>query len=81
MKSFGGFLVFAGILSFGLYFANYNLKILMWVDNWGESTGMVIRGGLILLGAVLYLMGSASQKRQAKEAETRREPKEGQEAE
>ena len=81
MKSFGGFLVFAGILSFGLYFANLNLKILVWIDSWGQSTGMVIRGGLVLMGAVLYLMGSASQKRQAKESETRREPKEEQETE
>lgn len=81
MKSFGGFLVFAGIASFVLHFANLNLRVLLWIDNWGNSTGMVIRGGVVLLGAVLYLMGSASQKRQEKEAQARREPKKEQEAE
>ena len=76
MKNFGGFLVLAGILSFVLYYANYKLRILMWVDNWGESTGMVIRGGLVLLGGVLYLMGGASQKRREKQIETHQEAKE-----
>lgn len=81
MKKFGGFLVLAGILSFVLYYANYNLRILMWVDNWGESTGMIIRGGLVLLGGVLYLMGGASQKRQEKQVETHQEAKEEEEQE
>ncbi|MDV6234155.1 hypothetical protein CH379_000725 [Leptospira ellisii] len=57
ISSFGAFMSFAGIVSSVLSFFNYNLKILMWVDNWGVSTGWAIRGGLIVGGVILYFLG------------------------
>ena len=58
MKSFGGFLVLLGILSIALYFIGWNVRLLMWVDNWGALVGWLIRGGVIVLGAILYFIGS-----------------------
>ncbi len=58
VASAGAFLAVAGIASIILNFINYNLKILMWIDNWGDTMGWVIRGGLVVGGGVLYLVGS-----------------------
>lgn len=52
----GAFVALAGILSVVLHFVGYNLKILMWIDAWGEAAGWGIRVGLIVLGGVLYLV-------------------------
>jgi hypothetical protein len=57
MRSFGGFLALAGVLSIALYFAHYNLRILMWIDRWGSGVGWGIRIGLVVLGAILLLAG------------------------
>ncbi|MBM9499327.1 hypothetical protein JWG44_03575 [Leptospira sp. 201903071] len=57
ISSFGAFLSFAGIVSGALSFFNYNLKILMWIDNWGVATGWAIRAGLVAVGVVLYFLG------------------------
>jgi len=60
MSKLGGYLALFGIVSIILSFFNYNLKILMWIDNWGATTGWIIRGGLIVLGAVLFFIGGNS---------------------
>ncbi|RHX82242.1 hypothetical protein DLM76_06385 [Leptospira yasudae] len=57
ISSFGAFLSFAGVASSALSFFNYNLKILMWIDNWGTATGWAIRAGLIVVGVILYFVG------------------------
>lgn len=51
----GGFLASAGALSIVLYFIDYNLSILIWIDVWGETVGWLIRGGITLLGAILWV--------------------------
>lgn len=58
IASLGGFIAVAGIASIILNFINYNLKMLMWIDHWGETMGWVIRGGLVVGGGILYLAGS-----------------------
>jgi hypothetical protein len=62
MKSLGGFLALAGVMSIVLNFIGYNLKILMWIDNWGVPAGWGIRVGLIVVGALVYLIGSKMEK-------------------
>ena len=62
MKSIGGFLALAGVLSIALHFIGWNLKILMWIDNWGTPAGWAIRIGLIVVGAIVYLIGSKMEK-------------------
>ena len=58
--SLGGLMAFAGIASAILSFMDYNLRLLMWVDMWGPTMGWVIRGGLVVGGVVLFIIGKAA---------------------
>lgn len=58
IASFGAFLTIAAIISAVLSLIGYNLRILMWVDMWGEALGWVIRGSLFVGGVALYLLFS-----------------------
>lgn len=62
MKSIGGFLALAGVLSIALHFIGWNLKILMWIDNWGSQVGWAIRIGLVVVGVIVYLVASKMEK-------------------
>ena len=57
MRTVGTYLMIAGIGSILLNLFGYEFKILMWIDNWGETVGWAIRGGAIVLGAVLFFVG------------------------
>ena len=51
----GGLLLAAmGIMSIVLSIFNYNIKLLAWVDLWGNAAGWVIRILLILVGGALF---------------------------
>ncbi|PJZ71132.1 hypothetical protein CH373_01020 [Leptospira perolatii] len=54
LSGVGGFICIAGLASSGLSLIDYNLKILMWIDNWGMTVGWIIRVGLIVGGAALF---------------------------
>ncbi len=70
MKSFGSLLLFFGIGSSVLYLIDYNLSLLMWIENWGETVAWGIRGGMIVVGAGLYFLSSpGEQEEDAAEAE------------
>ena len=56
LSSIGAVLALFGLASTVLYFLDFNLRLLMWIDNWGETTGWIIRIGLIILGAILYFL-------------------------
>lgn len=45
-----------GVVSSVLYLINYNLRILMWIDMWGQGVAWGIRGGLIVAGAALFFI-------------------------
>ncbi len=62
MKGIGGLLVIIGLASAGLYFANMELKYLMWMSNWGEGVAWAIRGGLVAAGLILWSIGRARAK-------------------
>lgn len=57
MKTIGTYLAIFGVASIILYFFDMQLKILMWIDEWGETTGWAIRIGLVVIGLVLFLVG------------------------
>lgn len=59
MKSFGSLLLFFGIGSIVLNFVGYEFTLLGWIDNWGETVGWAIRGGMIVLGGALYFLAPA----------------------
>ena len=69
VRSFAGFVAVAGLASIVLNLVGYNLKILMWIDLWGDAMGWVIRGGLLFGGAVAFFLlpsgESASQEQRA----------------
>jgi len=62
LRGIGSAMAIFGLLSAGLYFAKMNLRILMWIDSWGPTVGWGIRGGLIVLGAILFFVGKAGKK-------------------
>ncbi len=47
-------LVAMGILSAVLSIFNYNLRLLAWIDIWGNAIGWIIRILLILGGGALF---------------------------
>ena len=57
MKNLGGTLLFLGVGTVVLNFLGYEFAILSWIDNWGETVGWAIRGGLILAGGILFFLG------------------------
>ena len=70
MKSFGSLLLFFGIGSIVLNLVGYEFSLLMWIENWGETVGWAIRGGMIVVGAGLYfLLPSGEQEEDPVEAE------------
>lgn len=65
-RSFAGFLVFAGLMSIVLNLVGYNLRILMWIDLWGDVVGWLIRVALVVGGGVLFfVLPSEAAKQQA----------------
>ena len=51
----GGLLLGAlGIMSIVLSIFNYNIRLLAWIDIWGDNMGWVIRILLIMGGGALY---------------------------
>lgn len=56
IASLGGFMAVAALISGALSFVGYNLRILMWVDMWGPTTGWVIRGAVLVVGAILFFV-------------------------
>lgn len=54
----GVLLALYGLVSSVLYFFDYNLRILMWVDVWGPLVGWGLRIGFILGGGALAFAAS-----------------------
>jgi hypothetical protein len=53
----GGLLIGAmGIMSIVLSIFDYNVRLLAWVDLWGNTMGWVIRILLIVVGGALFFM-------------------------
>jgi hypothetical protein len=62
MKSLGFWLFVFGAGSFLLNQFDMEFKLLSWIDNWGPSTGVAIRVGLMVVGAALWLLGRKQEK-------------------
>ena len=57
MKELGLGLLIIGLISLALPFINPNIHyaFLKWIDQWGPAVAWAIRGGITLLGLVLWL--------------------------
>jgi len=67
MKQFGIYLAIFGAASFVLNMMHLEFRILSWIDSWGRTTGIAIRIGLIVLGAVVFFIGMKRDKAAASE--------------
>ena len=45
-----------GVMSIILSVFNYNIRLLAWIDMWGNTTGWIIRILLILGGGALFFL-------------------------
>ena len=58
MKSIGSFLFILGaVASIFHYFGRVPI-VLNWIDKWGETPAWVIKIGLMVMGAALYILGA-----------------------
>jgi len=59
LKSIGGLLFVLGVGSAVLNLIGFEFKLLMWIDNWGTTTGWGIRGAMAAAGGALWLLVKA----------------------
>ena len=53
----GGLIIGAmGIMSIVLSIFNYNIRLLAWIDMWGNTMGWIIRILLIVVGGTLFFL-------------------------
>lgn len=57
VKDAGGALMFIGFGSIVLHLIGYEFRILGWIDTWGPSIAWAIRGGIAILGVILFVVG------------------------
>lgn len=57
MRGIGSFLFIMGAGSFVLNLIGMEFKLLMWIDLWGPQIGLMIRLGLMAVGAALWFVG------------------------
>ena len=58
----GGLILAAiGIMSIALSFFNYNIRLLAWIDAWGNTMGWVIRILMILIGGTVFFLFGGSE--------------------
>ncbi len=74
MRNIGILLVLFGAGSFVLNMIGMEFKLLMWIDNWGQTTGWAIRGGMIVVGGLLFFMAMRSASGETATAQAPAEP-------
>ena len=57
MQRIGMYMVMAAVFSVIWHMMGRELRILMWINNWGETVAWVIRIGFGVVGAGLWLGG------------------------
>ena len=65
MQRLGELLVLFGAGSFVLRLINMDFILVSWVDNWGPTVGNGIRIGMIVVGAILWLLGKQAAARES----------------
>jgi len=63
MGQVGGILAIMGLISSAMSFADRELALLQWIDNWGTGTAWGIRIGMIVVGlAIIAYINMGSKK-------------------
>ena len=55
MKELGLGLFLVGLVSLVLPFLGMKFMFLTWIDQWGATTSLLLRGGITVVGLVLWL--------------------------
>jgi len=58
MKKIGSYMAIFGVLAIVLNYFDRVPTLLMWIYSWGDTAAWTIKIGLIVVGAVLFFMGS-----------------------
>jgi hypothetical protein len=61
MERVGSLMVLAGVISAVLTFFNAELRVLLWIENWGDTMAWLIRFVLIAGGAALITVDLRAQ--------------------
>jgi len=56
MRFIGLIITLVGLATIGANVAGFSHKYLMMIDTWGATIGWGIRGGLVLLGLILFFV-------------------------
>ncbi|MBE9516008.1 MAG: hypothetical protein IME93_03420 [Proteobacteria bacterium] len=56
MKFIGLIIALAGLATIAANLTGFNHKYLMMIDTWGDMVGWGIRGGLVLIGLILFFI-------------------------
>lgn len=68
LRSVAGLVAVAGVFSIVLAAIGYNLKVLLWIDMWGEGVGWAIRVALLVGGAAAFFLLPAGKDEEEEEA-------------
>lgn len=60
MRNIGGLMAFLGVFAIVLDFMGRVPTVLMWIYNWGDTAAWGIKIALIVVGGILFALGSAS---------------------
>ncbi|PWH81715.1 hypothetical protein DIS18_13620 [Algibacter marinivivus] len=61
MKKIGSYMAIFGVLAIVLNFFDRVPSLLMWIYSWGDTTAWIIKIGLVVVGAILFFMGSKAE--------------------
>lgn len=66
MKTIGTYMAIFGFLAIVLNFFNAVPRLLAWIYNWGEGVAWGIKIAFVVIGAILYFVGSKQNESLAK---------------
>ena len=64
MKSIGTLLAIFGLAAIVFGFMDMAPKLLLWIYNWGEGAAWAIKIGFVVVGVILYMIGSRQKAQQ-----------------
>jgi hypothetical protein len=67
LKNIGGLLVLFGFGSIALGFLGMEFRFLSFLESWGPTAGLGIKGGMGVIGAILWFIGHKQEDGEAEE--------------
>jgi hypothetical protein len=62
MRQIGLLFIVFGVGSAVLHLMDMEFKLLRWIENWGPNVAWGIRGGMAVVGALLFMVGKPKPK-------------------